>query len=431
MLTFVNHDDRFTTPERTYTQQFAGLYFTRLALMRKRVLSRAIELWGPSSDVHPKPRQVDRLLDIEPNVFTFVVGTVYMDMPLKPNVLDEITRENWVVAPPPRTKYTSDKDEVVLEDEYGRVKLSGAKLEEHVLVTGIVIGACGYETQDGDFEVVDICFPSFAPQAPLPTNEGDGKWIAFVSGLLMGDDASLGIELELMIDFLSGEAGDGVEASQIVRVVFAGNCMSRGKLQPVEVNSKDKASALLQYSLSQVEVAGQLDDIFTQVCSAVDVDVMPGDQDITNYSIPQQPMQSAFFAKARGFSSFHLVTNPHAFELAGVSVLGTSGQNIDDIRRYVEDDDPLTLAEKTIRWGSIAPTAPDTLWSYPFKDRDPFIIDSVPHIYFVGNQPTFQTTLIEGPSSFCRVVMVPSFLESKTIALVNLGTLECKQYKFR
>lgn len=44
--------------------------------------------------------------------------------------------QHWVIAPPPRIKYASEEDEVVLEDESGRVKLTGDILNECMLVTG-------------------------------------------------------------------------------------------------------------------------------------------------------------------------------------------------------------------------------------------------------------------------------------------------------
>lgn len=46
------------------------------------------------------------------------------------------------------------------------------------------------------------------------------------------------------------------------------------------------------------------------------------------------------------------------------SVLGTSGQNIDDAFKYVDADTPLTLAERCMFWRHIAPSAPDTLCTY-------------------------------------------------------------------
>jgi DNA polymerase delta subunit 2 len=42
-------------------------------------------------------------------------------------------------------------------------------------------------------------------------------------------------------------------------------------------------------------------------------------------------------------------------------MLGTSGQTIDDIFKYVESEDRLKVAENTLDWANIAPTAPDSL----------------------------------------------------------------------
>ena len=65
------------------------------------------------------------------------------------------------------------------------------------------------------------------------------------------------------------------------------------------------------------------------------------------------------------------VTNPHDFEVDGVAFLGTSGQNIEDIDKYSTDEDRLKMLEHVLQWGHLAPTAPDTLTAYSFKDKDP------------------------------------------------------------
>jgi len=33
---------------------------------------------------------------------------------------------------------------------------------------------------------------------------------------------------------------------------------------------------------------------------------------------------------------------------------------------------------------------------YPFTDKDPFVLESCPHVYFVGNQDKYETRLIDG-----------------------------------
>jgi DNA polymerase delta subunit 2 len=52
----------------------------------------------------------------------------------------------------------------MLEDESGRIRLAGEKIEQAGLVTGIIIAVLGMETPAGDFEVIDYCFPGMAPQ---------------------------------------------------------------------------------------------------------------------------------------------------------------------------------------------------------------------------------------------------------------------------
>jgi hypothetical protein len=36
---------------------------------------------------------VDRVLDVRQGELCWVAGTIYMDMPLKPNILDDLTKE--------------------------------------------------------------------------------------------------------------------------------------------------------------------------------------------------------------------------------------------------------------------------------------------------------------------------------------------------
>ena len=72
------------------------------------------------------------------SAIAWVVGTAYVDLPLKECVLDEITREQWVSAPPPRAKYVDPaQDKVILEDESGRVVLAGEKLSRFLVCTGM------------------------------------------------------------------------------------------------------------------------------------------------------------------------------------------------------------------------------------------------------------------------------------------------------
>lgn len=79
--------------------------------------------------------------------------------------------------PPTKEKYLSADDEIVLEDDSGRIQLVGEALKRvidegakdiqtgwgNVLVSGVIMAALGRETSSGAFEVKDVCFPGMAP----------------------------------------------------------------------------------------------------------------------------------------------------------------------------------------------------------------------------------------------------------------------------
>lgn len=80
------------------------------------------------------------------------------------------------------------------------------------------------------------------------------------------------------------------------------------------------------------------------------------------------------------------MTNPHEFTINGVNFLGSSGQNIKDMRMYADElKDPVEILDMTLKMRHMCPTCPDTLRAYPFVTEDPFIINEMPHIYFSGN----------------------------------------------
>lgn len=71
----------------------------------------------------------------------------------------------------------------MLEDESGRIRLVGERLKSARLVTGVIIGALGIETNTGDFEVVDICFAGMAPQPSSAEEEQDGDAAMEIDGI--------------------------------------------------------------------------------------------------------------------------------------------------------------------------------------------------------------------------------------------------------
>ena len=100
---------------KQYQQQYGDMYFLRLATLKPAVEQLAEEAWADFqvrlskrgekvSDVRvrqiagEKVRHVDRVLDVRQGELCWVAGAVFMDMPLKPNILDDISKDVRVHA---------------------------------------------------------------------------------------------------------------------------------------------------------------------------------------------------------------------------------------------------------------------------------------------------------------------------------------------
>ncbi|KAI8950810.1 DNA polymerase alpha/epsilon subunit B-domain-containing protein [Xylaria longipes] len=464
--------------QKSYKQQFADMYFLRLTRIKPAVEQRASEAWRHTIIGDEPPKKVERVLDIRQGELCWVSGTVYMEMALKPNILEDVSKDRWISAPISNNKYYADdgSDAVTLEDESGRIRLVGDFLKDVILVTGCIVAVMGTENVDGELEVIDLKFPDLPPQPerwavskPPATNgknhpkkpkdededeemtdaqpRGSGGKIAIVSGLgFTGQDASHAIELDLLLEYLLGEALDPTaqrELSQISRLIIAGNSIEEQRAVDEEPATDKRMDQQKKYgydsSAYNALPSQLLDEFLSTLLPTIPITLLPGVHDPANASYPQQPIHPAMFPLSRAYTAvpgstesgwLDTVTNPWEGEIDGWRVLGTGGQNVDDIFKYVGSNDRLGMMEAMCRWRCCAPTAPDTLWSYPFQDDDPFVMHSCPHLYFVGSQPEFGTKVIQGEDGqTVRLIAVPSFSATKEIVLVDSETLDVSKVK--
>ncbi|KAJ6104449.1 hypothetical protein N7523_010769 [Penicillium sp. IBT 18751x] len=495
--------------ERHYQQQYGDMYFLRLAKLKPAVEQVAAAAWDGFSIAGENARRVDRVLDVRQGELCWVAGTIYMDMPLKPNILDDLTKENFTTAPPPRRTYVDPANPsatvVMMEDESGRLRLTGAMLKSVQLATGAIVAALGTENSDGEFEVLDIKVPDLPPQpqrweregadtkqngADVGSNEG-GK-IAFVSGLGITGTSGDTVALELLTDYLLGYTGfseskantSSTNASKITRLIIAGNSLGASVNTEAASAGSDAAGkrklAPKKYgydaSAYNASPITTLDNFLAEILPSIPVTLMPGDKDPANFSLPQQGIHRAMFPQSRAYCApppsgddkqepgwFDSVTNPWEGDVEGWRVWGCSGQNVDDVLRYLDfpgedsslvtkrDDSEarLQIMEAMLRWRCGVPTAPDTIWSYPFQTVDPFVLESCPHIFFAGNQPSFKTTMIEseiplrldggdtemtdspsGTAARVRLISIPKFMETGELILVDTETLDVELIRF-
>ncbi|KAK1327156.1 DNA polymerase delta small subunit [Acorus calamus] len=419
-------DEEYKIERETYRgQQYSQIYFTRLHHMRT-ILHSLVHLWKPHLPVNT-------VLGLEQGKECVIVGTIYKHMKLKPSILEEYSKERSAVPLVRPHNFMHSDDHLVLEDESGRVKLSGDSLDPRVFVTGIVAGLHGKETSEGDFLVLDVLEAGLAPQAPIPPGSREDKYVVLVSGLSVGSSASNPLQFQLLVDHLTGHLGDEKGkskqeqsiASQIVRLVITGNSVElpQGLLAGQNLASKDQSKLF--------EPIKELDILLTQIAVAMPVDIMPGLNDPANFALPQQPLHRCLFPGASAYNTFTSCTNPHSFKLDNIRFLGTSGQNIDDLAKYSDATETLDFMERTLRWRHLAPTAPNTLGCYPFTDRDPFLIESCPHVYFVGNQKNYETRVIKGSEGqSVRLISIPKFSETGIAVMLNISNLECHALTF-
>lgn len=67
---------------------------------------------------------------------------------------------------------------------------------------------------------------------------------------------------------------------------------------------------------------------------------------------------------------------------------------------------------------------------YPFQEEEPFVIEETPHVFIVGNQPFFDTAMVEGQTGqMVRLIAVPSFKQTGELVVLDMQTLEAKSMK--
>ena len=444
---------RFVVEQQEFKQQFYHVYRHRLEQLRPALVAAAQEKWGQRGGEPPAIRE--RVLDAPLGETSVIVGTLGKTMKLRSGILDEYLNEEKAASSAKLSNFTSDDDSLALEDETGRVQLTGAiEAATGRLVAGVVIALLGTAHEGNEFHVADFCFagtpaPAMAEAGDAAGDAGEDTYVALVSGLRMGRNEESLLATKMMVDYLTGwdapqngpAEQSALQPERIVRTIVAGNSfdirpVDDSQLTPAQLRAK-QVRGTMTYEMNPVK---ELDCLLAQLGASMPVDLMPGATDPANCSLPQQPLYRHFVAKAAHYPSLSTVTNPAEVtvgrtrgdgDVATTTFLGTSGQNVDDIARYTSpteaDAEPLAILGNLLNWRHLAPTAPDTLALYPFTETDPFVLDSAPDVFFAGNQAAFGTAVKDN----VRLVAVPDFSTTRTIVLLNLRTRECHPVVFQ
>ncbi|XP_046852136.1 DNA polymerase delta subunit 2-like isoform X2 [Xenia sp. Carnegie-2017] len=398
---YSNKSERFLLKKRDFNRQYAHIYSVRLMEMRKVAALAARRKWDAVS--------IRKTVELKVGERCCLIGTLYKKMELKPSILKELSIENNVIPQPLREKYISENDYLILEDEAQRVKLVG-NIPSEYLITGLIIAVLGFEDDAGYFAVENYCLCGL-PEQEDPTKDqtllnGEDCFVAIMTGLHFGKKGHDCLQLQMLIDLMTGQLGcmkDHDKIRKVVRIVICGNSLSACTR---DKDKESKAKYLTRNTKADsVEAMMHLDECLSQLASSSPVDIMPGENDPCNYQWPQQPLHSCMFPRASAFSTFNNVTNPYEASVAGVRILCTDGRNVNDIFRFSDHAKRIDIAKLTLDGAHIAPSAPDTLGCYPYYDEDPFIIKECPHVYVIGNQPEYQHGVVTGPTYFIHRIL--------------------------
>lgn len=275
----------------------------------------------------------------------------------------------------------------------------------------------------GKFQVEDCLFAGLRDQVERPLVDSS-VYVLFLSGLNFVQQEKFLPNLQLVAHWLSGLLGDTDRVSKVCRLIIAGNSV---RTLPPKANQTISMISRVSEDSDSVEAVKCFDKFLLKLCQVIEVDVMPGEHDPSNHVLPQKPMHFCMFPESSQYKSFNQVSNPYQCELAGIKFLGTSGQTVRDIQRFSEITDSLDAMESCLQWNHLAPTAPDTLGCFPYYNKDPFIIEDCPHVFFTGNQDDFKSRMLQGDNGqkVC-LISIPQFAKTFQGVLLNLQNLECQ-----
>ena len=253
--------DLFLLADKTFTQQFSKLYEHRIKTLKPPLLKKMASLF-------PKATHAKSMLDLTMGVTYTVVGTVYKEMKLKPNILREFTLDKTaseVDDSEHHASYVSDDDYLILEDVNGsrcNIIFESKHSEKNKkmtsqLVTGIIAGFCGEIDHNGTFIAKDVVFNDLAPQKPLNGKRKDA-YVAILSGISVGNPKFNIVNTQMALDFITGLSCDGElldnVVTKITRVIFAGDCVAapedQGKMFDVRGVSINLSSVIAYTNIS-------------------------------------------------------------------------------------------------------------------------------------------------------------------------------------
>lgn len=90
----IKYDQKFIIKKKEFKQQFSQAYYSRLQGMRKRVQATALKQFSTSKNSFSLNlvKVLDKILDLKEDEESIIIGTLYKEMKLKPNILEDFEK---------------------------------------------------------------------------------------------------------------------------------------------------------------------------------------------------------------------------------------------------------------------------------------------------------------------------------------------------
>jgi len=281
--------------------------------------------------------------------------------------------------------------------------------------------------------------------------------IALASGLHIGGSTPRKAELLLLRAYLLGDLGDtedrrvaqsiqhfliagGLHADEVAEI--SGRCGLSGP--------KRRRGGFGSLAATELTVAVEEADLFLAPLGVkgmtLHIQSGEGDCGVSTF-LPQEPIPRAIFPRCTRSGNLELRRNPSDHCIAGLQVVGHSGQPLALASRNAPKGAPVSHMDMLLQsWQSqyLAPLWPELLMkadAVPERQDDPFGIKLRPEaqkvLLFSGNSPGARWELAPGLDSAeplgqkdVLAVCIPKFQEEPTILLVDSEDLSVQQLRF-
>eukprot|EP00767_Chilomastix_cuspidata_P002752 gnl/Chilomastix_cuspidata/2877.p1 GENE.gnl/Chilomastix_cuspidata/2877~~gnl/Chilomastix_cuspidata/2877.p1 ORF type:complete len:504 (-),score=102.56 gnl/Chilomastix_cuspidata/2877:593-1993(-) len=451
------------------------MYKARITALKNLAFKHAKSLWGqPDSRVTFIEQNCDLSQLSESECNDVVIGGLFLRLYKRMTPISDILMElaETDTARMPKASHCSHDDEFVLEDETSRVALAQERAERGTfeapqrrdadettkqevvaasvnlpslsfgdlrdIPSGCVIALRG-RFVDSTFIIRDAALPREAPERLLldelslsAVRASPRPLVAALSGLTLGGDGLSSARVDLLSEALTGPilraAGGRLTA------VLLGNSLAAPEDTADGRRALSDPLCNRSIVLSKLTApVGLFDRFLRRLTSAgVQVVLLPGSDDPTDFSLPQMPLSAALFPLAGASEHLQLHTNPSCTTLLGKTAVLTAGRAVADIQAATGvgesgndalfgPDSAIRAVMKSLSACHLAPTAPQTLDCATFtKDEgDPFVLKTFPELFLFGNQAEASFARLTLSGRACVALGVPAFSRAGQIALLD------------